>query len=44
MLEEGKVKLKKIGKLYGVNDRTLYRWIVRWNNEGKEGLKDKPKL
>ena len=43
ILEEGKIELEKVGKLYGVRGKTVYRWIVRWNKEGREGLKDKPK-
>jgi transposase len=43
LLEEGKIELEKVGKLYGITRKTVYRWIVRWNKEGREGLKDKPK-
>jgi len=32
--------VEKVAKLMGVSISTGYRWIRRWNEEGREGLKD----
>lgn len=44
MLEECKIELKEVGKIYGVRGKTVYRWIERWNKEGKSGLKNRERV
>ncbi len=35
--------VKEVAEIVGVSVRTVYRWLKRYREEGKEGLKDKSK-
>lgn len=40
---QGLGSVAKAARRCGIAHSTLYRWIERFNKEGKEGLKDKSK-
>jgi transposase len=41
MLEGERIGFKGVSNLIGITVRALNKWVRKWNNEGKEGLKRK---
>ncbi len=40
---EGCNSISGLSKAYGVSRKTIYKWIKRYEKEGKDGLRDQPK-